>query len=416
MTLPLRQLESNLRWLTRYRTIQLSYVFAPYYVLYIMSLGATPSDVLVLTLITAVASGATEVVTGYFADRRGRKLSLVLGGLFSAAGFTFYSVATDYGWLVITAAVLVGLGASFSYGPDTSLAYDSCYAASEGELYDRFEHDSQSYGALAEAASGIVGLALVGFCGLLGAQDLGLRLMMILQVGMHLLTLRLIRPIREPYRHHRQFDPEHGFWRTLIGLRRRPHLLSLFLVAANISAITAVVAWLTPAYYQAVNLGGHHLPDWAFGLLWSAYLASIWVFKRYAMPFRRLFGRYGSLAALLVIALACYLGLSLVWPGGLLVFFGLYFVRTVQVPQMNRYASEEAGDHERTMILSIQRLGQRLYYGLIAALSAYWLSHTGSLTAGIVVIGAVCGIVGLIATTLYLASRQYMQRLDPHTV
>ncbi len=80
----------------------------------------TDSEVLYLQSVYLVASFLSQVPTGIFADRFGRKKSLLLGMGFSAVGVLTYGAAPIYS-LFVTGEILVAIGGGFLTGADKAL-------------------------------------------------------------------------------------------------------------------------------------------------------------------------------------------------------------------------------------------------------------------------------------------------------
>jgi MFS family permease len=367
-------MEHNLRWLTRFRVAQLSYVYMAFLVLWEVSLGFTPFQVLITTFVNTTSDALCQPFTGAFADRFGRKRSLVVGCIIGAGAFTLYGTIQGFGWHVLLATALAAVGFSFCYGADSALAYDSCMEAGRLGAYLDFENNSNAYGALAEGIMGIVGIGLVAW--------LGLRAPIWLQVPIYLGMIALVWPLRSA---HLEKGSATGtvsgtsLRHVLRSLPHRPHLLAQFTFAAAIGNLTFIMVWLTPSYFLLIHpFGWRPQPFW-FGAVWGPYLFSVVYFKRYLTPFTRRFGRYGSLAALLVIGLIGYLGIGLtIWVGGLLAIFALYFVRTLQVPLMSQAANEQANSAERATVLSLQRFTHRLVYAATAPIIGWVASRHAS--------------------------------------
>lgn len=73
---------------------------------------------------------ALEVPTGVVADRYGRKYSLALGGLVSAASFTLFGLFTNYA-LFFAAEFVCAIGFTLLSGADRALFYDTLIALGE---------------------------------------------------------------------------------------------------------------------------------------------------------------------------------------------------------------------------------------------------------------------------------------------
>lgn len=149
-----------------------------------LQLGLTPSRIGLLVGLSAAADVAVAPLSGPLMDGRGRLATIIPSFTLTAAGFVLLGLA-DTGWLVVAAAVVLGLANGLSAGLLLTLGTDLAPAGKEGPFLGRFGamHDAgrllgpfivgllgEWFGldaaALAMAAVTMVGLAcLLGFVG-----------------------------------------------------------------------------------------------------------------------------------------------------------------------------------------------------------------------------------------------------------
>jgi MFS family permease len=78
----------------------------------------------------------SQLPTGLIADRFGRKLSLMLAGVFTTAAILVFGVAGNY-WIVLVSYVAWGIGLTFASGADAALVFDSLKAVGKEQQYQR---------------------------------------------------------------------------------------------------------------------------------------------------------------------------------------------------------------------------------------------------------------------------------------
>ena len=124
-----------------FRGLLLSNVYALVWILFLTAnLHAPASQALHLISFAIVLSGTLEIPTGWFADRWGRKLSLVLGSVACVLGVLM--IATSAGlniWLILGVAIEY-TGAALCGGADSALGADTC-----AEIYKAESGESLSY-------------------------------------------------------------------------------------------------------------------------------------------------------------------------------------------------------------------------------------------------------------------------------
>src|SRR6185436_16953839 len=127
------------------------------YLLWWVQERAMPASIVAAILAAGdLAIVAFEVPTGWFADRFGHRVSLIVGSCCQVAGMLFCWLGRGVPGLV-TASVLVGLGDGFRSGADQALLYRSCVALDRETDFQRIEARTR-----AVQISAMVGLVIAG--------------------------------------------------------------------------------------------------------------------------------------------------------------------------------------------------------------------------------------------------------------
>src|SRR5262245_56117554 len=77
-----------------------------------------------------------ELPTGWFADRRGHRASLILGSLLQIAGMLFAWLGEGISG-VLASSLLIAAGDAFRSGADQALLYRSCVATGTSDFQQR---------------------------------------------------------------------------------------------------------------------------------------------------------------------------------------------------------------------------------------------------------------------------------------
>ena len=77
-----------------------------------------------LAAVYDLTSSALEVPSGYFSDRLGRRLTLLMSLSMTMAGALIIGIGDGFAWLAL-GQVLLGAGTAFQSGTDSALLYDS---------------------------------------------------------------------------------------------------------------------------------------------------------------------------------------------------------------------------------------------------------------------------------------------------
>jgi MFS family permease len=127
------------------------------YLLWWVQERAIPASIVAAILAAGdLAIVAFEVPTGWFADRYGHRVSLIVGSCSQVAGMLLCWLGQGIPGLV-TASLLVALGDGFRSGADQALLYRSCVAMDREADFQRIEA-----GTRAAQVSAMVGLVIAG--------------------------------------------------------------------------------------------------------------------------------------------------------------------------------------------------------------------------------------------------------------
>ncbi len=148
----------------RYPWIQFStnlFGWFPVFFLYFSSMVPLSSAIL-LGSIYYLCVTLAEVPSGYFSDRYGRRITMLVAAACFVTANIAYIAATDFTGLVL-GQVLLALGMAFLSGTDTAFLYDSLLSLDREGQYAEQEARGQQFGmtglALASLAGGALGLA-----------------------------------------------------------------------------------------------------------------------------------------------------------------------------------------------------------------------------------------------------------------
>ncbi|OGS00993.1 MAG: hypothetical protein A2V88_16635 [Elusimicrobia bacterium RBG_16_66_12] len=144
-----------------------------------------------------------EVPTGVFADRHGRRASLLCATLFLISAVAYYATHRGLAHFIV-AEFLWACAAAFSSGADEAMIYDSLKAAGE---------TGSSKTALAKLGTVyITAIAVAAPIGSLAAARWGLAAPIQLMLIPFILALPVAWSLREPPREH---EERRGYWETL---------------------------------------------------------------------------------------------------------------------------------------------------------------------------------------------------------
>jgi len=130
----LKGLESNIWKLYLFKMLYGFFLSIPIIVLFWQENGLSMFEVMVLQGIFAVAVIVLEVPSGYFADRYGRRNTLMTASLFATLGLMIYSFG--YGFIdFLIAETVWAVGVSLVSGADSAMFYDTLIELGKEQTY-----------------------------------------------------------------------------------------------------------------------------------------------------------------------------------------------------------------------------------------------------------------------------------------
>lgn len=384
---------ANMSWLLRYRAALASNIYAIFWPVYLTrDLHISVPDALGLISLAISLSLVIEVPTGWLADRYDHKATLLAGAVLSMVGVAMYATATHLGPYLFVALVIDHLGGGLASGPDTALATDTSHIVGKDLWRDAFRQYAEkrvNYTAIGRGAGGLIGAAVaIGF---------GLRATLWAQVAAYGLAFLCAWRITAPPRHEEKIA---HLGRVAVSLLRRRRLLAVIGFSGAIGGLLIYSYWFLSLYCAQVRFGRTALPVGWFGVIWSAFMISPWLFNRYCRAwFLRHLERYGlkSLLALTaVVVVSMVVAGSWVSVPGLVAILGIYFVNALQRPIMDTAMMRLANPAERATISSAGQfaiLGVAAGFSLVTSLMTRSYSFGASLAA----VGLLAGLIAIVS-------------------
>lgn len=130
-------------------------------VAFMLSRGISPADVAALKMIQAAVVFVGEIPTGIFADRYGRRASLILAAILSASGLSLLTIGSSF--LTFAAGeFLLALSLCCWSGAFEAWAIDAAKLENKQTLINRFFHHNTAWNQSAVVISGAIGGYLAG--------------------------------------------------------------------------------------------------------------------------------------------------------------------------------------------------------------------------------------------------------------
>lgn len=244
---PANALRANIWKLYLIQTCRWFLLLMPVLVLFYQENGLALQDVFIVQAFFSVCIIVFEVPSGFFADRLGRRQSMLVGTISGSLGFGLYAFANTLPEF-LCAQLFIALGGSFISGSDSALLYDTLIELKEADQYQRIAGRLTSIGNFSEGIAGLLG----GFLALIS-----LRTPLYYQAALTLLAIPLAWSLVEPDR--RTGDRSESSFKAVLKIVRyalhgHAEVKWLILYSSLVGTSTLTIVWFVQPYLQAVEL------------------------------------------------------------------------------------------------------------------------------------------------------------------
>jgi MFS family permease len=398
----------NIPKLLIYQAFRWFLLVMPTIVLYFQDNGLSMSQVLMTQATFAVSMLIFEVPSGYFSDKLGRKLTLLIGTSLSAFGMLILGLSTGLAGFLI-GEVFLGIGASFVSGTDSSLLYDSLKYLERSSEHQKLEGRILAIGNFSESIAGIIG----GFIALAS-----IRYSFFIEAGVLFSALLIVISLHEPPElDESQENMESGegqssknkqnqvgfkdFLKEVQAILSHPKRAFFIVMGAFSGLSTFMVVW----YVQPV-MESRGLPLIFFGFLWAGLNLLVGLASLISHRIKSMNKGIGFLfffpflIAVFYIVLANIQGL---WV--LFAFLPFYLYRGIQGPYFRAQLHKLTPSNQRATSLSLQSLFLRLIFTATGPLFGH-VADTSSYNAAFLGISAMYFLLGMTALLIFLFIRR----------
>jgi MFS family permease len=379
----------NLRLFYLFRLLATSYLWVPVFVQFMGSRGLSFTEIMLLGALYSFVVICVEVPTGAFADRMGRRRSMMLGALAMVASSLVAYHAYSFGVFAI-AEVLAAVSMSLCSGADSAYLFDMLQGHGRASEYPRREAVASAWhqggNAIAYAAGG-----------LLGAVDLALPYLVTTAVALGAFVVAAcLGGDRVPPQRPRQplADSFRDYVLHMREALRDVRVNSRLAWTIAYSAVVFVLLRATVYLYQPyLDARGFSIAE--IGLVFAAvYLLASFVAHRGDFLRRRfgeevlLWGMLGTLAVSFILLNRTTGPLALFLLAVQAFANGLY--SPLVKPMLNR---EIVDSSRRATVLSVESIARRSAIGVFSPIAGVYGASSALY---------LCGAVGLVGFTVLL--------------
>jgi MFS family permease len=354
-------MEKNVSKFYWYRLTKFSLFHIAILVLFYQERGLSFSQIMLLQSVYYFAKVLSEVPTGAWADRVGRKKSLVLGSFFHSSAYLL--IFFSHSLLpFILGEILAGISMSFAYGADSALAYDTLKSLGRSGEYQRVEGNANGMRHLGFALFAPVG-------GLLATVNLALPYLAS-SIGIFVSGLIALTFV-EPPRHRdseAQLESEtrkksyYEIRKSLRLLLDDKRILWFVLFFSLVFLATRLGFWTYQPYFKRVEL-----PLFLFGVAIASFHLFSALVSRHADRLERALGERLTLFIMPTLVVVSFVLMSrflFLWA---IVFIFIQQVSTaVHEPILKNYLNRRTPSQVRATMLSVQHMAGNAAFAVFA--------------------------------------------------
>lgn len=368
--------------------------FIPIIAIFMKDLGLSLTQFYLLQTIYSFSIVIFEIPTGYFADIKGRKNSLIVGSVFLTIAIIVYSISYSFLQFVF-AEILWGIGFAFLSGSGSALVFDTLLNLGKGTDYKKIEGKAFFFGRIISIFATIIGsyMAIVF-----------LRLPFIAMIPFFIIMIFVAISFEEPPLQKRIYEANYlkQFNEILKESMRNRETRWLILYSGLVNGFGILVFWgLQPLMDKLSIPIGYY--GWYFAVL--ALITAI--VAKYAFALEKLIGRKKSLSILgfMIGIPSLLIGLfPSTWILSLMLFVEIAWA--FQLPIIKDYLNIVVNSKKRATILSISSFLGWLIVGVYSPIFGF-IADNLSIEISFIISGIVC-IIGSIILVYFFKKDNYI--------
>ncbi len=353
------------------------------FTLFLLSKGFTMQQFFLIEAAFAITVLLTEVPTGIFSDKKGRKNSLILGSIIGIPVIPIV-IFSDSFIIVLIAMSVAGISFSFVSGTDIAILYDTLKALKRENEFKKILGKLNWYVSLSMALAAIIG-------GFLAQMNLSYGWWAFFIAGLFAFFIRIT--LKEPplFKESREkisylLHLRKSFEQAFKGKAR------YFVLYASIIWIFFFTGfWLWQPYLKLIGV-----PLFIFGFIYmGGYLISGFVSKQ-AYKIENKIGMRNSL-----LFIPFLLGLSFILESQFIFIFAFLFIFLQEIsrgyfsPLLEDYINSRISSSKRATVLSIKNMLSSILF-VIFSLSIGYFVDIFSLITALLVMGIIVIILSII--------------------
>lgn len=310
------------------------------YTLFILSKGFGMREFFIFESAYALASLIAQIPTGTFADKFGRKNSIIISTLINIPAILMIILSRDF-TIIFLAMFIGGIGSSFYNGAGTAMMYDTVKSLGREDEYKKIIGRGDLFYSVAAAVGAIIGGWLAHF-----NYAYAWWAYFATQLPMLITDFSLI----EPSVHEEQKLSWRGHLKESIWQSFRGDAAYFIMYSAVITIFFALGYWLWQPYLKSINV-----PIIYFGFVYAVINVIGGIVSSQAHKIEKKIGMLTSLMLapiLLVVAFIFQSQQFVVW--GVILVFVHSIISGYKGPVLDDYLNSRIPSAQRATVLSVE--------------------------------------------------------------
>lgn len=327
----------------------------PIFVLFLFANNLSMTQIMILETIFTIVIFFSEIPSGAFADRVGRKWSLVLSALTASIAWVIFGFGTTF-WIFLIAQIFTAFAWAFSSGSGSALLYDSLKEMKREKEYGKLFGRTYFIQMITMGAAGIIG-------GLV-ALNLDYRIIFFITAFFFFIGAIVNMTLVEPPIH-KHLQEKNYFMHLKKAIRfsfSHKIVRNLIIYFGTYAALAHIAYFIIQPYYFYSGFS-----EFVIGIASSAYFTFLAVGGFFAYYFIDNIKEKKLLFSLLFIT-----GLSLIIMYFSNKYVAIFFIGLMTFTEgvrnifIDKEINKYTDSHHRATILSVKSMGKSVIYAIAA--------------------------------------------------
>jgi MFS family permease len=344
-------LESNIWKLNLYQMLGSANLSMPIIVLFFMNNDLSLIQIASFATVMSTLALLLEIPSGLFADKKGRKKSLIIASCCLLINYVFLFFGDNYIPFLFAAGFL-GMANAFWSGANSALLYDTLIQLKKEKEFKKIKGNQFALGMWSFAIASLIG-------GFLGKINLIIPVAITGIFALFQLFVSFI--LIEPKFHKKSLQTTNHIFESIKFVFKHKEVKNLIFYSVIIIGFLDGTFRLFQPYFMSVGIDIKY-----FGIIYMISLIGTGIVAKYSADIEQKIGKKLSLVLIAFIFVCGFLLLS--FPIGVFIIIPFLILETLYgfvLPLIEDYTNKHVKSEKRATVLSIQNFAQKVLIALL---------------------------------------------------